>query len=241
MRLTDAELAAMPAKNLRDKATLDLYRRHDFLDAYAQHTARRIASSGYQHAVGAGDNWETHGNLQRDFLISQGLQPEHRLLEIGCGTGRLARKAAPYLNAGGYVGVDIAPAAIRCAESLAAGEGWLDRAPRFACGDIPDWGPFDFLWAFAVFIHVPQEIMDGTLNRAASVMHAGSRFYWSYIPGPTTMRAGVKTFRRTRGDYQKSAERAGLTFQDIPFWTERAGHPEARWTGYQRLAVSVLA
>jgi SAM-dependent methyltransferase len=236
VKLTKAEIAAMPVKAQRETETLALYQEHDFLEAYALHTARRIERTGYKHAIGGGDNWDSHGDLQRDFLISQELKPHHRLLEIGCGTGRLARKVAPYLNPCGYHGVDISEAAVSAARGLSLSEGWFKWLPLFHVGDVPAAPQFDFIWAFAVFIHIPQDIMEATMRRAAAVMHADSLFFWSYIPDTETRRAGVKTFRRTVADYRRAAERAGLTFADVPNWCGK----ESRETGYQKLAVSRL-
>jgi SAM-dependent methyltransferase len=244
VKLTKAEIAAMPEKVKRETETLALYQEHDFLDAYALHTARRIERTGYKHAIGGGDNWDSHGNLQRDFLISQGLKPHHRLLEIGCGTGRLACKVVPYLDHGHYLGIDIADAALRAARDISEEEGWAARVPTFCLGEIPSSPPaprFDFIWAFAVFIHIPQSVMESTMRRAAAVMHKDSRFYWSYIPDTETRRVGVKTFRRTVADYRRAAEQAGLTFEDVPDWIQAAGYEPARWTGYQKLALSKLA
>jgi cyclopropane fatty-acyl-phospholipid synthase-like methyltransferase len=242
LKLTKAELAAMPEKAQRETETLALYQEHDFLEAYALHTARRIERTGYKHAIGGGDNWDEHGDLQRDFLISQGLKPDHRLLEIGCGTGRLARKVVPYLEIAGYVGVDIADAALSVALDLSFSEGWAHRLPSFA-NKIPAdrQFEFDYIWSFAAFIHIPQDVVESTMRRAAAVMHKDSRFYWSYIPGPKTERAGVKTFRRTLADYQKAAYQAGLTFDDVPDWIQKAGYKQDRWTGSQRVALSRLS
>lgn len=244
MRLTDWELAQMPAKTLRDAEVVDLYREHEFLDAYALHTARRIETTGYRAAIGGGENWDAHGDLQRDFLKSRGLKPSHRLLDIGCGTGRLARKVVPYLDRGNYHGVDIAEAAVIAATELSLEERWGERQPTFHIGEIPpptDVGTFDFLWSFSVFIHLPQSIMESVMGRAAAVMHPGSQFFWAYVPEARAWRSGVKQFRHTLADYRQSAEGAGLTFEDVPDWIERAGYTPARWTGSQRVAVSRLA
>jgi cyclopropane fatty-acyl-phospholipid synthase-like methyltransferase len=238
LRLTDKELAEMPAKSTRDAEVTALYQAHDFIDAYAMHTARRIETTGYQAAIGGGDNWDEHGALQRDFLISQ----EHRLLDIGCGTGRLARKVVPYLGTGNYRGVDIAESAVAAAVEVSRTEGWVDRFPTWVIGDItPSSVPFDFLWSFSVFIHLPQSIMESVMSRAAAVMHPGSRFYWAYVPEPKAYRSGMKQFRHTLADYQKAAKQAGLTFDDVPNWIQAAGYEPARWTGNQRVALSRLA
>ncbi len=56
------------------------------------------------------------------LLRHWGLRPSARVLEIGCGVGRLAYELAPYLDGGTYAGFDISPKAI----------GWLNEhyAPR---------------------------------------------------------------------------------------------------------------
>lgn len=242
MKLTEDELAAMPAKTKKDPVTVALYLEHDFLDAYALHTARRIETTGYQAAVGAGENWDAHGELQRDFLISQGLKPSHRLLDVGCGTGRLARKAAPYLEEGGYHGLDIAEAAIGAARTVALEEGWEASRPTFWVGEIPATAPqMDFVWSFSVFIHLPQSIMESVMRSVAAHMHAGSTFLWAYVPEPKAWRSGVKQFRHTEKQYRAAAQQAGLTFEDVPGWIDAAGYQPARWTGGQRVARSRLA
>src|SRR5262245_51373922 len=53
------------------------------------------------------------GELQRSLLVHCGLTPNTRLLEIGCGVGRLAFELAPILTPhGSYAGFDISPEAI---------------------------------------------------------------------------------------------------------------------------------
>jgi SAM-dependent methyltransferase len=240
LRLTEKELAEMPAKATRDAEVTALYQANDFLDAYAKHTALRIERTGYQAAIGGGDNWDEHGTLQRDFLISQGLKPHHKLLDIGCGTGRLARRVAPYLGRGNYHGVDIAQAAIDSATNLAHREGWASEAPTFHVGDLPTEPQFDFLWSFSVFIHLPQSIMEDVMRRAAAVMRADSRFYWAYAPEPKSYRSGMKQFRHTLEDYKRAAANSGLTFEDVPDWIAKAGHTQGRWSGSQRVALSRL-
>jgi len=242
MKITQAELDAMPEKAKRDPDSLALYQEHDFIDAYALHTKQRIERTGYKCAIGADENnWDSHGELQRDFLISQGLKPSSRLLEIGCGTGRLARKVVPYLDAAKYVGVDISKDGIDVATRLSKEEGWAEKHPLFVVGKSPHGWMFDYVWAFSVFIHLPDSICESVMLRAAASMHKGSRFYWAYVPEPVSWRSGVKQFRHTLKDYKDITTRAGLTFEDVPGWIARAGYEQGRWSGSQRVALSKLA
>ncbi len=62
----------------------------------------------FMHDVGGGDFYGV-GRIIRDKLIAEaGLQPHHHVLDIGCGTGRVAFALTEYLNAEGlYTGFDV--------------------------------------------------------------------------------------------------------------------------------------
>lgn len=242
MKLTDEELAAMPPKSVRYADEVKLYQDNDFLTAYGLHTDKRIAETGYKAAIGGGENWDAHGEFQRDFLISQGLKPEHALLDIGCGTGRLARKVVPYLDPRRYVGLDISYEAINNCFFLAANEGWGAKEPVFLLDAA--WtaqGTFDFVWAFSVFIHLPYSETVELMKRAACVMHKNSKFLFSYVPETVTFRSGLKQFRKTEAQYVWATEEAGLTFEDVPGWVKKTLGAEPRWAGHQRMALARLA
>lgn len=235
--ITDEELAAMPPKSVRYPEEVKLYQEHDFLTAYALHTDKRIAETGAQAAIGGGENWEAHGNLQRDFLIRRGLQPEHRLLDIGCGTGRLARKVAPYLVRGNYYGLDISSRALSAACKLALEEGWHNRFPQFLLGDLPSDAPmFDFAWAFSVFIHLPYGICVEVMRSTASRLPRSGQLLFSYVPEERSWRSGLKQFRHTLEDSQRMCAQAGLSFEDCGDWVHNAGYEPGRWSGSQRIA-----
>src|SRR4051794_24004227 len=40
------------------------------------------------HRRRVGGRWQELGSLQLDFMVAQGLQPQHRLLDVGCGALR---------------------------------------------------------------------------------------------------------------------------------------------------------
>lgn len=61
----------------------------------------------YKDWVGGSSLWELQGNLQKNFLISQGLSPEHKFLDLGCGCLRAGIKLIEYLYKDNYYGQDI--------------------------------------------------------------------------------------------------------------------------------------
>jgi SAM-dependent methyltransferase len=219
MKITRKELDALPPKTKKHPHVMAMYLEHDYLDAYAMHTDDRVKTDGYKAAVGSADDWERHGDLQLNYLLSRGLQPSHRLLEIGCGTGRLARKVVPYLNYGCYTGVDISVGAINAARALARQEGWESKAPRWVCGNDSPLAHADFVWAFSVFIHLPADIMRDVMRMVAYQMSCTSVFYFAFVPERVEQRTGLKQFRHTLDTYRDACERAGLSFEECDDWT----------------------
>ena len=59
------------------------------------------------HSVGLGDFRSVGDHLLRLLVELGGLRPDERVLDIGCGTGRVARPLAAYLAGGRYDGLDI--------------------------------------------------------------------------------------------------------------------------------------
>lgn len=217
-RLSREDLAALPEKTKKNPAVVALYMQHDFLTAYAMHTDLRVEESP-QDAIGSALEWETHGDWQRDFLISQGLLPQHRFLEIGSGTGRLARKLVPYLDDDRYVGVEISEKAREYSVRLAFSERWLIKSPTFYASmrEVGTEVKNDFLWAFSVFIHLPAHVMRDVFEQCALRMKRASLFYFSYVPEILDSRTGVKQFRHTLATYKAACKAAGLSFQDVPW------------------------
>ena len=58
------------------------------------------------HREAVGGLWEEMGRLQFDFVANQGLKPDHKLLDIGCGSMRGGVHFVSYLENSNYYGVD---------------------------------------------------------------------------------------------------------------------------------------
>lgn len=214
-RLTPEELSALPAKTKKHQDVCDLYLEHDYLTAYSMHTDLRVADRP-EGAIGNHLEWDAHGEIQLAFLVSQGMTPEHRLLDIGCGTGRLARKAAPYLNDGNYTGVDISEGAIEYARNLSFIERWSAKLPNFVVSrNLDVTGPFDFIWAFSVFIHLPNWAVRDVISKAAMLLTDEGKFFFSYVPEKVAARTGLKQFRNLESLYREACALYGLTFIEV--------------------------
>jgi SAM-dependent methyltransferase len=126
-------------------------------------TAYRKADLGrdYWSIVGPKSKEEFQDLARGKFqlLLAQGLTPDARVLDVGCGTGQLTEALAGYLSPGGlYYGTDIAPEAVAfCQKKF--------RRPNFffvqnEMTRIPLEGMlFDFIYLGSVFTHMyPEEI-----------------------------------------------------------------------------------
>jgi SAM-dependent methyltransferase len=142
------------------------------------------------HRDAVGGKWETLGKLQFEFLLAEGLTPEHHLLDIGCGSLRGGIHFIDYLAPGHYFGIE------RNAKVLAAGTAELKDAgvtgkdPKLAARSdfaATDFGQsFDFALAQSVFTHLTFNSIVRCLAEVERVLKPGGRFYATFFasPGP---------------------------------------------------------
>jgi len=119
--------------------------------------------------------WRVDREVQARALAKLGLQPNHRLLEIGCGPLQAGAPLIRFLDPGNYVGVDIS------ADRLKAAQGVVDRfhldvrEPRLVLSD--DFGldqlkpaSFDRIWSFHVVIHFPKEAVRRYMEAVSTLL-----------------------------------------------------------------------
>ncbi|MFI4977157.1 MAG: class I SAM-dependent methyltransferase [Solirubrobacterales bacterium] len=142
------------------------------------------------HRGAVGGMWEEIGQLQFEFLVGEGLTPEHYLLDMGCGSLRGGVHFVRYLEPGHYFGID------RNAKLLAAGESELERAgvsgkhPTLVARsdfDATSLGQsFDFALAQSLFTHLPFNTIVRCVAEVGRVLSPGGRFFATFFanPGP---------------------------------------------------------
>ena len=112
-----------------------------------------------RHRDIVGGRWEETGLVQMQLLLAQGLDPHHRLLDIGAGSLRLGCRVVPYLNPGNYWATDLSGDLLRRGyDTEIADKSRLDPAQLVEDADFDLPGvpaDIDFAIAFAVFTHLP--------------------------------------------------------------------------------------
>ncbi|HKY41607.1 MAG TPA: class I SAM-dependent methyltransferase [Pyrinomonadaceae bacterium] len=136
--------------------------------------------------VGHGD-FDLIGRTELALLQMEGLKPDHTLVDLGCGVGRLAVHVIPTMAGGSYIGIDISQtmlkrAKARIAEAVPAPAcriEWVKQTtPHF---ELPE-NSVDMMCAFSVFTHMEHEDSYRYLKGALSVVKPGGRFIFSCTP-----------------------------------------------------------
>ena len=221
------------ARRLARDAVLRL-RNRDHV-SYYRAVMRSDAARSDEGAVGSRthESWLKLGQMQFDYLVSHGLKPGMRMLEIGCGNLRAGRLFIEHLDAGDYYGIDISPEILLAAQRTLAEAGLQHKLPHLTLVQdlklefLPA-GYFDVVHAHSVFSHSPVEVIDECLAHVSRVMKPGGFFDF--------------TFDRTEGaehhvlreDFYYRTEtlvalagRHGLTGQFMKDW-EELPHPQSK-------------
>ena len=147
-------------------------------------TEDEIANGRHRRWVGSHFD-DGHGKAQVDFLISQGLLPSHRLLEVGCGSFRAGRYFVDYLDAGNYYGIDANHSVMQAGYDLEFTDELRSKLPvenlrandRFNA----DFGvEFEMAIAQSVFTHVSLNHIRLCMYRLAKAMAPGGKFFVTF-------------------------------------------------------------
>jgi tRNA (uracil-5-)-methyltransferase TRM9 len=152
------------------------------------------------------------------------IDPGARVLELGCGDGKVARRLA---GAAAYVGVDWSAEMLEAASQRGAG-GLQAPAISFHQADLADpaWtaavppGPYDWLLAFGVFHHLPgRDVRQRVLAQSVGLLAPGGRAAmsnWQFTRSQRLMQrvrpwaeAGIDPAALEPGDYLLAWERKG--------------------------------
>lgn len=171
--------------------------------------------------VTAADHFEG-GKRHLDFLKEQGLRPEHRVLDYGCGFMRLGVHLAKYLRPGNYVGLDISAARLERGRAHAAEFGVATGS--FTLHHVSDCKlseltgqKFDVVWAKSVLTHMPKADIEELLIHLKPVLASGGRFFFTFQPAKPAI-AKVVDYFYPADEMRLMCNRAGYHFALVTNW-----------------------
>lgn len=128
-------------------------------------------------AIGA--EFDAFGIIERELLIQYGLPKDGFVIDVGCGSGRLAKPLSQYLI-GPYLGIDVVPDLVDHARALVNRPDW-----RFEVSDglhiAVDNDSADMVCFFSVFTHLLHEQSYTYLQEAKRVLKPGGKIVFSFL------------------------------------------------------------
>jgi ubiquinone/menaquinone biosynthesis C-methylase UbiE len=129
--------------------------------------------------LAVGGEFDATGRLMREILIHHGLRTHDYVIDVGCGSGRLAKPLAEYLT-GNYLGIDVVPELVNYARKLVARPEW--RFESASGLTIPEQNEkADMVCFFSVFTHLLHEESFVYLREAKRVLRPGGKIVLSFL------------------------------------------------------------
>ncbi|MGH3196682.1 MAG: class I SAM-dependent methyltransferase [Streptosporangiaceae bacterium] len=202
---------------------------------YYRAVMKSDAARSGEGAVGSHthDSWLKIGQMQFDYLVSHGLKPGMRMLEVGCGNLRAGRLFIDHLDAGDYYGIDISPDILLAAQRTLAEAGLQDKLPHLTLVQdltlefLPA-GHFDVVHAHSVFSHSPIEVIEECLAHVGRIMKPDGVFDFTFdrTEGAEHQVLREDFYYRTQ-TLTGLAAKHGLAAQYLADW-EETGHEQSK-------------
>ncbi len=153
----------------------------DFKQSYTAHVAglsqRMDRDLAMRQAIGG--NFDAIGRLEYHLLRACGLEDGMRVIDVGCGSGRLAVQLTR-LPALQYLGLDVVPDLVAYAEQLCRRPEWRFQVSNGVQIPEPD-GSADFVVFFSVFTHLLHEETYRYLEESRRVLKPGGQVIFSFL------------------------------------------------------------
>ena len=155
--------------------------RFHFLRDYRRLVRNLLAEHPLQRAMSlaVGGSYEALGEVEKQLLVGIGLEPGHDLLDVGCGSGRLAKALVPYMTSGRFLGTDVVQELLDYAQN-GCPESWQFALVEDIRIPFPD-NSVDIACFFSVFTHLLHEESYCYLLEARRVVRPGGKIVFSFL------------------------------------------------------------
>jgi hypothetical protein len=185
------------------------------------------------HRGYVGGRWDEIGPLQLHFMVQQGLQPHHTLLDIACGSLRAGVHFIRYLDEHKYLGIE--------KEQWLIDQGLRRELPRYVrwrkrpivlCEANFDFvrlpARADFSIAHSLFTHLTPDGIELCLRRLREYAPVQHRAFITYQPGDSEANpsepSDMKRFHYSPSELEAFARNCDWSFHHIGEW----GHPRGQ-------------
>jgi ubiquinone/menaquinone biosynthesis C-methylase UbiE len=168
-------------------------------------------------------DWQ-RGNYYADFMEKHGVRGNHRILDIGCGYGRvtipLLKRQDP---TGFYIGTEISKNRLDLAREWIKRES-LEHTNHDLVLSKDNSLPFlgdnsiDVVWVLSVFNHMPDQELDQLLEATVRVLRPGGKLFCYFLAEShetDSADAVVKTFRRSDNNMSGRLIKRGFSIADL--------------------------
>lgn len=126
-----------------------------------------------------GGEFDAMGLMEKDILIQHGLKSSDYLIDVGCGSGRLAIPLSQYLTNGKYLGTDVVKDFLDYANKNTPNKFKFQLSNGF---EIPEQGDLaDMICFFSVFTHLLHEETYSYLQEAKRVLKPNGKIIFSFL------------------------------------------------------------
>jgi hypothetical protein len=128
------------------------------------------------------------GEIEKKFLISQGLLPHHKFVDYGCGSLRLGKVLIPYLDKSNYIGIDMTDAFYSEGKKhinndiLKLKQPVLSVINKNSLYEIKKLG-IDYLMSAAVLYHIPYNELGDYFSNILSILKPTGKAFIDFTDG----------------------------------------------------------
>ncbi|MDG2369210.1 MAG: class I SAM-dependent methyltransferase [Flavobacteriales bacterium] len=135
-----------------------------------------------RHAlVGPAKLWKMKQDFQINFLKSQGLQPNQKLMDVGCGTLRGGIPLINYLEKGNYYGIEVRNTVLEEGRKELKEHDLERKEPHLIAfsefNEISLNAKLDVMLAFSVLIHMEDTIVEKCIEFVSKQLENNGTFY----------------------------------------------------------------